>query len=87
MSIIDGVEITLLLEMLLTEVTDKLKVDNVLLDTDLVNVFDPGEYCSVALADIVEFSTTSITVLEEVMVCTEFDWLLEAAVVEVTDNV
>ena len=89
-SIIDGVEITLLLEMLLTEVTDKLKVHNVLLDTDLINVIDPGKYCSVALAgktDIVEFSATSVTVLEEVTVCTEFDWLLEATVVEVTDNV
>ena len=73
----DGMEVTSLLEMILTV------VDGVLLDTDI----DNAEVCSLAVLGMIESSLLFIIVLVEVTVCTDVSLLFDAAVVKVTDAV
>ena len=65
----DGMEATSLLEIILTV------VDDVLLETELVNINDVTEYCSVG---IVEFSLLFMTVLVEVTTCTDVNIVFDA---------
>ena len=69
----DGMEATSLLEMILTV------VDDVLLETELVNINDVTEYCSVAVLGIVDFSLLFMTVLVEVTTCTDVNIVFDAA--------
>ena len=73
---------TALLDITLVDVRDKEGAvsngaDNVLVDTELVNIIDAEECCSlcdsalVGRADIEVFITLSVTVLEETTVCIE----------------
>ena len=70
-------EVTSLLEIVLTE------VDDVLLETDIDNV----EVCSLAVLGMVEFSLLFMTVPVEVAICTDVSSLFDAALAEVTDAV
>ena len=71
--------ITALLDITLVDVRDKegAGADNVVVDTELVNIIDVEEYCSlcdlalVGRADITEFISLSVAVLKEATVCTE----------------
>ena len=69
----DGMEATSLLEIILTV------VDDVLLETELVNINDVTEYCSVAVLGIVEFSLLFMTVLVEVTTCTDVNIVFDVA--------
>ena len=68
----DVMEIISLLEILLTKVTDKSEVDNVIL---VVNIINAEEYFSLCVTTLVGKSDTRspfVTILEEATVCTEF---------------
>ena len=83
LTVIDVAEVILaLFDITLVDVRDKEGAvsngsDNVVVDTELVNIIDVEEYCSlcdsalVGRADVVELISLSITVLEEAMVCTD----------------
>ena len=75
-----------LLDITLVDVTDDAD-DNLLLETEVVNVSNEAEACSIAVLGIVEFSSLFVTVLFEVTVCTGVSSLFDAAVVEVADAV